>query len=68
LGHGLDVLLRHRLRSISRPAQHSKRATTRGPGQPDQLPADALEDIAYVKSNFRPMDESLRDLVERAQP
>ena len=30
-----------------------------------QLPADALEDIAYVKREFRPMDESVRDLVER---
>jgi hypothetical protein len=30
-----------------------------------QLPAGASDDIAYVTDFFRPMDESVRDLVER---
>lgn len=30
-----------------------------------KLPADATDDIAYVKDFFRPMDESARPLVER---
>jgi hypothetical protein len=30
-----------------------------------ELPADATDDIAYVQAAFRPMDDSVRDLVER---